>query len=130
MGGRGCIFLVILVISATLCSAGDSETSSSEPLTSKEVRKAEATAKTVADHLRLAAYYQAKAHRAQANLTEEEDQMKHWASMADRTKIPNPYWSARALAGMYREELKRAEKLAADHQRKADALEAGSGATQ
>jgi hypothetical protein len=126
MRGTGCIFPVILVISATLCSAGDAR----EPLTSKEVRRAEATARTAADHLRLAAYYQSKARRAQANLTEEEDQMKHWASMADRTKIPNPYWSARALAGMYREELKRAAKLAADHQRKADALEAGGGANQ
>jgi hypothetical protein len=121
MQGTGCIFPVILVIGATLCSAG-------EPLTSKEVRRAEATARTAADHLRLAAYYQTKARRAQANLTEEEDQMNHWASMAGRTKIPNPYWSARALAGMYREELKRAAKLAADHQRKADALAAGGAA--
>jgi hypothetical protein len=128
MRATGCILPVILVIGATLCSGGDPESSPSEPLTSKEVRRAESTARTASDHLRLAAYYQAKARRAQANLNEEEEQMKHWAYMADRTKIPNPYWSARALAGMYREELKSAARLAADHQRKADALAAG-GAT-
>jgi hypothetical protein len=86
-----------------------------EPPTAKEPRKAEAEARTADDHLRLAAYYQAKARQAQADLAEEEARMKQWGWMADRTKIPNPYWSARALAGMYREDLKRALKKAADH---------------
>ncbi len=43
--------------------------------------------------------------------------------MAYRTKIPNPYWSARARAGNYREVLKKMTKLAADHERIAASLE-------
>jgi len=96
----------------------------SDALTAKEARKAEAQAGTSADHLRLAEYYESKARQARANLAEEEEQMKHWGWMADRTKIPNPYWSARALAGMYRAELKNMTKRAADHRRIAESLQA------
>jgi hypothetical protein len=42
--------------------------------------------------------------------------------MAARTKIPNPYWNARAWARIYRENLQKATKLAADHQRMAESL--------
>ena len=94
-----------------------------EILTAKELRKAESEARTAADHSRLAAYYEFKARKAQANLTEEEEQMKHWGAMADRTKIPNPYSSARALAGMYRAELKKMTKLAAHHRKIAESLQ-------
>jgi hypothetical protein len=48
--------------------------------------------------------------------------------MANRTKIPNPYWSAQALAGMYRAEQKKMTKLAADHQKIADSLQTGVAA--
>ena len=44
--------------------------------------------------------------------------------MADRTKIPNPYWNARAWARIYREKLDRVTKLAARHERIAESLEA------
>ena len=56
--------------------------------------------------------------------------MKHWGWMAIRTKIPNPYWSARALAGMYRADLKKAVKRAADHQKIAESLQAKAAASQ
>ncbi|MGA2715438.1 MAG: hypothetical protein ABSG41_20250 [Bryobacteraceae bacterium] len=121
---------VLVVASVPLQLTADAGRSSSEALTTKEVRRAEREARTAADHLRLAAYYRSKARQAQANLTEEEEQMKYWGWMADRTKIPNPYWSARALTGMYRADLKKALKLAADHQRIAESLEAKAVATQ
>jgi hypothetical protein len=44
--------------------------SSGEPLTAKQVQKAEASAKTAADHLRLAAYYRADAQQAQVKLND------------------------------------------------------------
>jgi len=113
-------FRIVLAVILAACECR----AASEALTAKEVRKAEAQARTAADHLRLAEYYEFKARQAQANLAEEEEQMKHWGWMADRTKIPNPYWSARALAGMYRSELKNMTKRAADHRRIAESLEA------
>jgi hypothetical protein len=95
---------------------------SSEGLTVKEAKRAEKEAKTAADHLRLASYYRSKARRAQANVAEEEAEMQRWGSMADRTKIPNPYWSARQLARMYREEAKEATKRAVAHEKMAEGL--------
>ena len=90
------------------------------------VRKAEREARTADDHLRLAAGYEADARQTQNKLTEEEDQVKYWAQrgMADRTKIPNPYWSAQALSRVYREKLQNATKLATGHQKLAESLEA------
>jgi hypothetical protein len=86
---RPCIYFkialgVIILASVPLDLRAESETSSGEPLRAEEIRKDEREARTAADHLRLAAYYQSKARQAQANLTEEEEQMKHWSSMADR----------------------------------------------
>ena len=90
------------------------------------VRKAEREARTADDHLRLAAWYEADARQTKNKLTEEEDQVKYWAQrgMADRTKIPNPYWSAQALSRVYREKLQNATKLATGHQKLAESLEA------
>ena len=81
---------------------------SSVLLSAKEVRTAEAQAKTAEDDLRLAAWYRAEAPQNRG--------------MAARTKIPNPYWNARAWARIYRENLQKATKLAADHQRMAESL--------
>ena len=44
-----------------------------EPLSAKDVRKAEKNARTTEDHLRLAAWYQLQARQAQIRLTEEEE---------------------------------------------------------
>jgi hypothetical protein len=118
---RTALAAVLVACGGPQCKAASEPPS--EVLTAKELRKAESQARTAADHLRLAAYYEFKARQAQANLNEEEEQMKHWGGMADRTKIPNPYWSARALAGMYRAELKKMTKLAADHRKIAESLE-------
>jgi hypothetical protein len=103
-----------------ICAYGRARGAAGEPLSAKEVRRAEAEARTPEAHLRLAAYYMAKARQAQADLAEAEEDMQRWASMASRTKIPNPYWSARARAGMYRSDLQKWLKRVAAHQRLAE----------
>ena len=58
--------------------------------------------------------------------------MDYWGktSMATRTKIPNPYWNAQALARLYREQLNTLTKLAAKHRKMAESLQAGAVTTQ
>jgi hypothetical protein len=50
----------------------DPPSSSGEPLTAKQVRKAEKEARTADDHLRLASYYEPEGRLKQAELTEQE----------------------------------------------------------
>jgi hypothetical protein len=124
---------VIFVASVPLRLVADAERSSSEPLSAKEVRRAEAQARTAADHFRIAVWYQSQARLTQMKLTEEEDLVKYWGQqpgMVDRTKIPNPYWNARAWVSIYREKLKRVTRLAADHERMAESLQASISSTQ
>jgi hypothetical protein len=102
---------------------------SGEPLTSKDVRKAEASAKTAGDHLRLAQYYESKAQLTRSKLAEAEDLVNYWSQkdwMVNRTKVPNPYTSAKSLADSYRYELDKTTKLAADHRKMAETLQASS----
>ena len=122
-GPRLSIALALVLAGCVPPGFAEDPQSPTEPLKAKEVRRAETEARTAPDHLRLAAYYRSKAAQAQVNLSEAEVQMKSWAAMADRTKIPNPYWSARARAGNYREVLKKMTKLAAVHERIAASLE-------
>jgi len=124
---------VLVVASVPLHLGATPQASSSEPLSMKEFRKAEAQARTSADHLRLAAWYQSQARQNQAQLAEQEELVNYWAQqpgMASRTKIPNPYWNAQTWARIYREKLRNAMKLAAAHQRMAESLEASAGATR
>jgi hypothetical protein len=95
-----------------------------EPLTAREVQKAEKEAKTSADHLRLAVYYRAEAQQAQSKLVDAEDTMKHWSFMEHWTKIPNAYWSAKTQADAYRAKFENATKLAIDHEKMAQSLQA------
>ena len=104
-------------------------TSPASVLTAKEVSKAEAEAKTAEDHLRLAAFYQSKAQQAQSKLAEAEDMVKHYSWMADRSKVPNPYTSARSLAERYRAEFEKSFKAATEHRKTAEALQASAGRT-
>ena len=97
-----------------------------EPLTAKEVPQAEASAKTSADHLRLAAYYHSRAHETQGKLTAAEEQVKHYSWLAGSTKFPNPYTSSRSVADQYRATFEKNIKLAADHERMAESLRASS----
>jgi len=115
--------LVIMVASLPL-QLGAVPQKASEPLTAREVQKAEKEAKTAADHLRLAAYYRSEAQQVQKKLADSEDSMKHWSWMETWTKTPNPYWSAKTQADGYRAKLENANKLAADHERMAASLQA------
>jgi hypothetical protein len=121
----------LVVASAPLLLGAEPQGSLGEPLSAKEVRKAEKNARTSEDHLRLAAWYQLQARQAQNKLSEEEDLIAYyWAQkpeMVTRTKVPNPYWNAQALARTYREEFDRATKLAAAHRKMAESLEASAG---
>ena len=95
-----------------------------EPLTAREVQKAEKEAKTAADHLRLAAYYRLEAEQDQKKLADAQDTMKHWSFMQTWTKLPNAYASAKSQADAYRARLENATKLAADHEKAAQSLQA------
>jgi hypothetical protein len=114
---------VIFVASVPIHLLADAARPSSEPLSAKEVRKAEAQAKTAADHLRLGAWYQSEASQTQTELTEEENLVTYLSQkpgVVDRTKIPNPYWNARAWVRIYRERFDRLTKLAANQNRIAE----------
>jgi len=127
------ILAAAIVASVPLHLGANNQRPSSEPLAAKEVRKAEAQAKTAADHLKLAAWYRSETLQAQASLTEQEDLVKHLGQnpeMVARTKTPNPYWNAQAWARIYREKLQKAAKLAAVHQKMAESLRSGAGSNQ
>jgi hypothetical protein len=123
-------FTIILALLFVVRASGGSP--SGEPLSAKEVRKAEKEARTADDHLRLAEYYEYAARAKQAELAEQEQLANYWGrtSMATRTKIPNPYWNAQALARLYREQLKTLTKRAAEHRRIAESFQPRTGPTQ
>jgi hypothetical protein len=85
----------------------------------KELREAESSARTPAEHVRIAAYYQSEVKDLQARLAEQEEMVAHYSFMSDRTKLPNAYSSSKNRAEYYRSELAKASKLAADHEKMA-----------
>ena len=117
---------LIFVASIPLHLRATEQGSLGEPLTASQVKRAEAEAKTQADHLRLVVYYQAKVRQTESKLADAEDQMKHYSFMADRTKVPNAYTSSRSLVERYRAEIEEASKLAAAHQKMANSLQASA----
>jgi hypothetical protein len=79
--------------------------------------------------MRLSAWYQVEIRETQAMLTEQEalvNELSRRPDLVVRTKIPNPYWTARAWAGIYREKLQKAKKLAAWHRKMAEYLQSGA----
>ena len=115
--------LAIMVASVPL-QLGAVPQKASEPLTAREIQKAEKEAKTAADHLRLAAYYRLEAQQDQKKLADAEDTMKHWSWMATWTKLPNAYSSSKTEVDAYRAKLEKVTKLAADHEKMAQSLQA------
>jgi len=113
---------LLFVASLPLTLRAAPQTSSGEPLTASQVKQAEATAKTSADHVRLAVFYESKARQVQSKLADADDQVKHYSWMAGRTKVPNAYTSSKSLADQYRAEFEQNTKLAADHRRMAESL--------
>jgi hypothetical protein len=126
------VLVVLAVEFVTLRLTADQGQASGEPLTAKEVRKAEKGARTAEDHLRLAAYYESEARKKQAELAEQEELANNLGrtAMAMRTKIPNPYWNAQALARLYREQLKKLTRIATGHRDLARSLQAGAESTR
>ncbi len=119
--------LAVIFVASVPLQLGAVPQTSSQPLTAKEVLKAEKDAKTARDHLRLAAYYQSEAEQAQKKLADAEDSMKHYSWMETWTKVPNPYSSSRTQADAYRAQMEKAAKLASDHQQMAKSLQASPG---
>lgn len=120
---------VLFVASVPLHLGAEIQGSPNAMLTAGEVGKAEREARTADDHLRVAAWYRANASETLDKLTEQEHLVNYWAQqpgMVSRTKIPDPYWSAQALARLYRERLQKATKLADRHQQMAESLDVKS----
>ena len=115
---------VVIMVATLPLQLGAVPQKAVEPLTARQVQKAEKEAKTSADHLRLAMYYQSEAQQAQTKLVDAEDTMKHWSYMEHWTKVPNPYWSAKTQADAYRAKFENATKLAIDHEKMAQSLRA------
>jgi hypothetical protein len=116
------VLALVLVASVPTHLKGAPQGASIEPMTAKQVRTAEANAKTKADHLRLAAYYRSKAQQSQAKLADAEVQLKNWSWMEGRTKVPNPYTSSKSLVDQYRAEVDNYTQMAANHEKIAQSL--------
>jgi len=115
----------LLILAASLpMQLGAAPQKTNEPLTARQVEQAEKAAKTKADHLRLAAYYRLEAQKDQQKLADAEDTMKHWSFMATWTKLPNAYSSSKSEADVYRAKFEKAIKLAVDHEKLAETLQA------
>ncbi len=87
-----------------------------------DLRNALATAKTPADHARIADYYEQLKLSYVRKQTEEEDIAARWKKQYENwTKIPNPYHSAVNLAGYYRQMAKDAAAHAREQNKLATA---------
>ncbi len=120
------VVAVAFLASLPIQMRANPQNASGAALTEKTVKAAESEAKTSADHTRLAVYYQSKAQSTREKLADAEDLMKHYSFMEGRTKVPNAYTSARTLVDRYRAELEQDNKLAADHRKTAESLEASA----
>jgi hypothetical protein len=87
-------------------------------ITSKNVRQAEAKAKSAEDHLKIAVYYKNQAKLMQAKCAEAEDLAGYWSHQAavPNNHSPNPYWSAKNRADSLRAEVESASAHAAEQQ--------------
>ncbi len=102
---------------------------SSEALTPSAVRELEKSAQTASDHERLAAYYRSQAQIAQKNLADAEELQKKWAPVERASKTPDPYPHARRLVSEYSAQVEKYSKLAANHDRAAQKLQAGGNSS-
>lgn len=93
----------------------------SQEITSKNIRQAEAKARSSADHRKIAEYYQSQAKLMRAKLSEAEDLANYWsrdgAAIAPNNGVPNPYWSARNYAQALRAEAEAASARAAKQEK-------------
>jgi hypothetical protein len=95
------------------------------PLTSKEARQLECSAKTAADHVRLADYYRLQARKNEQKLADAREQMRRAGLAEYSTKVPNSYTMARNNADRYSADSEKYSKLVAQHESAAKSLDAG-----
>lgn len=82
----------------------------------QELKAAVASARTPADHERIAYYYRSQADEFKRKQAEEEQRAAQLANIyASRTKKPNAYDSAMKLASYYKEEAQKALNKASEH---------------
>jgi hypothetical protein len=117
---------MIVIASVPLHLKGTAQAPAGEVLTPSAVRELEKSAKTASDHERLAAYYRSQAQQAQKNLGDAEELLKKWGPTERASKTPDPYPHARRLVSEYSAQVGKYSKLAANHERAARKLEAGS----
>ena len=124
------VLAFVFLASMPLYLGAKTQNTTGDVLTAKEVRQAEASAKTASDHERIATYYQAQAERAQQDLERAQDMIKQWSWMR-LSKAPNPYTQALALAETSKAQLKNFTKLANDQERMmAQSVEASSSTNE
>jgi hypothetical protein len=120
---------MIVVAGLPLHLKATAQAPSGEVLTPSAVRELEKSAQTASDHERLAAYYRSQAQIAQKNLDDAEELQKKWAPVERASKTPDPYPHARRLVSEYSAQVEKYSKLAANHDRAAQKLEAGANSS-
>ena len=122
----GLTLALIFVASVPLHLKANAQAASGQVLTPNALRELEKSAKSAADHERLAAYYRSQAQIARENLDDAEELLKKWGPIEKASKTPDPYPHARRLVSEYSEQVEKYSKLAAKHENTARKLEAGS----
>jgi hypothetical protein len=110
----------VLVLAAVTTQAVGATSPPGAEITSKNVRQAEAKAKSAEDHIKIAEYYADQTKRMQAKLAEAEDLVSYWSrnsEASDDSKAPNPYWSAKNRADFLRAEAASASAHAAEQEK-------------
>jgi hypothetical protein len=96
---------LILVVICLICLAAGLKLQVAQAITNrKTLWAAWINAKSPEDHIRLAAYYQAKAERLRAKQKHEEELAEYYLkhAMSYSKKYPTPYQNASHLAEYYR----------------------------
>ena len=88
----------------------------------KSIHARETSAKTAADHLWIASYYESRAQVLRSDLGEAWATMARWSFMEGREKTPNAYSHAKSLVSLYSEELRHATLRADEHRKLAASL--------
>lgn len=128
--------VLMLVVGGPLCLKASSQNTLSanqppagELLSGKQARQLEKTARTPADHERLAEYYRLQTLKAQKNRQFGEDLMENFAWMRNVSRVPNQYTEGRDMVAQSNARIDKFSKLAANHEQIAKTLENGGTKT-
>lgn len=121
---------LMLVVGGPLCLKASSQNTlpadqrpAGELLSAKQARQLEKSAKSPADHERLAAYYKLQTLKAQKNRQFGEDLMENFSWMRDISRTPNQYTEGRDMVAQSNAQIDKFSKLAANHEQIARSLE-------